>query len=168
MHKSMNKIKTIIKELVLGAIILFIFINIVSYIRKPILESKEVPAIQATLVDATVYKQKEGKPLLIHFWGTWCPTCKLEAPNIEQVSKNYEVLSIAVNSGSDEKIQAYMSDNGLSFSVLNDTEAKWAEKFNVEVYPTTFIYDSKGKLQFTEVGYTSTLGLFARLKMIEK
>ncbi len=164
----MQKVKHIAKELIIGAIILFIFVNIISYIRKPELDSHTLPTLHLTLLDGTVYKQKEGKPLIIHFWGTWCPTCKLEAANIERVSTRYEVISIAVNSGSDTKIKAYMSERELSFPVVNDRDSTLAKQFKVEVYPTTFIYNGKGKLIFTEVGYTSTLGLLARLKMIEK
>lgn len=101
------------------------------------------------------------------FYKTSCPACKLEAPNIETVSKEYEVLSIAVNSGSDEKVKAYMQEHGLSFNVLNDADGVWAKQFKIEVYPTTFIYDAKGKLRFTEVGYTTTAGLLARLEWVE-
>jgi thioredoxin-related protein len=58
-----------------------------------------------------------------------------------------------------------MHEKGLSFRVLNDSEGMWAKQFNVEAYPTTFIYDASGELKFTEVGYTSTVGLLARIKM---
>lgn len=104
---------------------------------------------------------------MIHFWATWCPTCKLEASNIEAVSKAYDVLTIAVNSGSDAKIKSYMKERDLTFRVINDVDGKWAKQFHVEAYPTTFVYDASGELKFTEVGYTSTAGLLARLKMSE-
>ena len=105
--------------------------------------------------------------MVVHFWAIWCPTCKLEAANIESISKNHEVITIAVGSGDNEKINAYMKNKGLSFKVINDNDGTWAKKFKVEAYPTTFIYDSKGKLRFTDVGYTTTAGLLARLKMSE-
>ena len=104
---------------------------------------------------------------LKQFWATWCPTCKLEAANIERVSKKYEVLTVAVNSGDDEKITRYLKERGLSFRVLNDQEGIWAQKFMVQAFPTTFIYDAKGELKFTEVGYTTTAGLLARIALIE-
>jgi len=159
--------KSIFKELVIGAIILFILTNIISYIRKPTLNSTQLPHIEVQLLDGTQYVMKEGKPLVVHFWATWCPTCKLEAQNIERIAKDYEVLTIAVNSGEDMKIKAYMTERELTFNVVNDKEGQWAEQFKVEAYPTTFIYDSKGMLKFTEVGYTSTVGFLARLKMSE-
>jgi len=165
--RNTSKIKSTLKEISIALVLLFILSNILSYIRQPELGSTHLPQIEVRLIDGSTFQVEKGKPLVIHFWATSCPACKLEAPNIETVSKEYDVLSIAVNSGSDEKVKAYMQEHGLSFKVLNDVDGAWATEFNIEVYPTTFIYDAKGKLSFTEVGYTTTAGLFARLEWIE-
>lgn len=159
-------IKSILKEILIAAVLLFILTNIISYIRKPELGSMQLPKIEAQLVDGSTFKVEEGKPLLLYYWAVWCPACKLEASNIQSVSQKYNVLTIAVNSGSDEKVKAYMQENGLNFKVLNDTDGTWAKQFKIEAYPTIFIYDGKGELRFTEVGYTSTAGLLARMSMI--
>ena len=160
-------LKKILKELLIGALLLFILSNIISYIRKPELNSTHLPKIDVTLLDGSIFKQVEGKPLVIHFWADWCRICKLEAQNIETLSKQYEVLTIAVKSGNSEKVKTYMKDRGLTFKVLNDVDGTWAKKFKVEMFPTTFIYDGNGELKFTEVGYTTTAGLLARLKLLE-
>ena len=165
----MNKwnIKSTIKEITIILVLLFIMSNIISYIRAPDLGSSQLPQIDAKLVDGSTFSVEKGKPLIIHFWTTSCPACKLEAPNIETVSKEYDVLTIAVNSGSNEEVKTYIQENELSFNVLNDVNGAWTTEFNIEVFPTTFIYDAQGKLRFTEVGYTTTAGLLARLEWIE-
>jgi len=159
--------KKIVKEIAIGTVIVFILSNIISYVKKPDLDSNHLPSIEVTLLDGSVYRHEGNKPLVIHFWATWCKICKLEAQNIESLSKNYDVLTIAVKSGSDEEVQAYMQERNLSFKVLNDTEGVWTNKFKVEMFPTTFIYDGKGELRFTEVGYTTTAGLMARLAVLK-
>jgi thiol-disulfide isomerase/thioredoxin len=118
------------------------------------------------LLDGAMYDVKEGKPLVLHFWATWCPTCRLENSNIDDISKKYNVLTIAVNSGKNEAIKAYMKANNFTFDVFNDSDGQMASSFNVEAYPTTFIYDSKGKLAYSEVGYTTTVGMLARLSLL--
>ena len=160
--------KSILKEVIIALLLLFVISNIISYIRQPELGTTQVPKIEAQLIDGSIYKVQKGKPVILHFWAISCPACKLEAPNIETVSKKYEVLSIAVNSASDENIKAYMQEHELNFNVLNDKEGRWAEMFKIEAFPTTFIYDAKGKLRFTEVGYTTTAGLLARMEWIDK
>lgn len=167
MNPKKWNLKAIFIESVKVLVLMFILSNILSYIRKPELASTQLPKIEAQLLNGTQFKVEEGKPLVLHFWATWCPTCKVEAPNIESVSKKYNVLTVAVSSGSDEKVKAYMQEHALTFNVLNDVEGTWAKQFKVEAYPTTFIYDAKGELRFTEVGYTTTAGLLGRLKIAE-
>ena len=161
------KLKSILKELTIGAIAIFILSNIISYVRKPELTSTLLPQVEVILLDTSTYSLKKGKPIVIHFWATWCKICKLEAQNIETLSKQYEVLTIAVNSGDNGEIEAYLKERNLTFRVLNDVDGSWAGQFNVEVFPTIFIYDKSGELRFTEVGYTTTSGLLARLKLLE-
>lgn len=167
-YRKIN-VKKLFKEVVLFAVMLFVISNILSYSRSPELKSSRLPQIEATLIDGTAFTNGEvkGEPLVVHFWATWCPVCKAEASNIEAVSREYEVVSIAVNSGSDEVLKKYMRENGYRFRVVNDAEGRWAGIFNVEVFPTTFIFDPKGELQFTEVGYTTTLGLKGRLGVLK-
>ena len=160
-------IKSIAKEIGIGLLVLLILTNMISYIRKPALETDSLPKTAVTLLDGSSFEKKEGKPIVIHFWATWCRVCKMEAQNIETLSKKYEVLTIAVNSGSNDEVKAYMKERELTFKVYNDVDGSWTKQFNVEAFPTTFIYDSSGELEFTEVGYTTTAGLLARLALLK-
>ena len=157
-------IKSILKEVTLTVILVAVFANIISYLKRPDLPVENLPAINVRLIDAEQFSTHalKDEPLLIHFWATWCPTCRTEAGNIERISKSFQVLSVAVQSGTDAKLRKYMSEHDLHFRVLNDTSGL-ADDFNVQAYPTTFIFDSKGELAFTEVGYTSTIGLYLRM-----
>ncbi|OQX59974.1 MAG: protein disulfide oxidoreductase [Helicobacteraceae bacterium 4484_230] len=158
-------LKKILKELLVTAMLVVVFANVISYLKKPDIESDVLPEINATLINSKAFSTEafRGKPLLIHFWATWCPTCKAEAGNIETLSKYYNVLSVAVNSGSDADLRQYMKEHELTFSILNDMDHGYADAFAVKVFPTTFVYNSSGELVFTEVGYTSTLGFLFRM-----
>ncbi len=162
-----KKLFKLIKEVVVWALLLVIIANIISYFRRPDLASSGLPPFKVTLIDGSDFVPPEGKPLVIHFWGTWCPVCRLEADNIQRIANKYEVLTIAVSSGGDNAIRSYMKSRNLSFRVYNDRDGKWAKSFQVKVFPTSFIYDGAGQLKFSEVGYTSTLGLMGRLALID-
>jgi len=159
--------KKVLKELLLLGVFIFILTNIISYLRKPELANDRLPQSTLTLLDGTRYRFEPTRPVIIHFWATWCRVCNMEASNIDQLSKQYDVITIAVNSGEDSAIRDYMKKYDLHFKVYNDSNGEWAKHFNVKVFPTTFIYDAKGRLRFTEVGYTSTVGLLGRMKLIE-
>ncbi len=157
--------KKIVKETAIMVLMVFVISNVLSYIRKPDLTDSHLPVIKKEMINGQVFvmKQVEGKPLLIHFWATWCPTCKAEADNIERLSNYYEVLTFAVKSGDSKDLIKYMNGRGFKYRVINDNDGKWASLYNIEGYPTTFIYDRSGQVRFTEVGYSSTLGLALRM-----
>lgn len=149
-----EKIKHYIKEILLFVVVMTIVANLMSFYRSTTLVKQPL---------AINYEFKEKEPILIHFWATWCPTCKVEASNIQSISKEYEVLTIAVNSGSNKDIKKYMQEEGLDFRFINDKSSLFAKEFNISAYPTTFIYDKDKNLVFSDVGYTSTLGLYFRM-----
>ena len=165
--KKKWSLKNIIKEIISTLLLLFIVSMALNYIRKPEINENiytlELTDIDNATVDLNTYKEK---PLVVHFWATWCSVCKLEAANIERLSKDYNVITIAVNSGSDEELKAFMKEHESTYKVIHDKSGELAKKFNIEVYPTTLIYNKKGELKFTEVGYSTTLGLKARLELI--
>ncbi|CAA6821909.1 MAG: Membrane protein, suppressor for copper-sensitivity ScsD [uncultured Sulfurovum sp.] len=160
-------IKRILKEVLTTLVLLFIISQVINFIRKPEIKENiytyQLHDIENQAIDFFDYKEET---LVVHFWGTWCPTCKLEASNIQTLSDQYNVISIAVNSGTDEVLAKYMDEHNLDYKVINDTKGALAAKFNIEAYPTTLIYNTKGELKFTEVGYSTTLGLKARLELI--
>lgn len=157
------KIKKYIKEFLFLIIFVAVFANILSFYRAQALNKNKLPFNTVILLNNTTYSLPKDKAILVHFWATWCPTCKLEASTIEKLSKHYEVLTVAVQSGSDAKIQAYMKEHHLSFNVINDDNASLATSFNISVFPTTLIYNRQKELSFSEVGYTSMMGLYLRM-----
>jgi len=166
--KKLN-IKKISYEIMTTAILVFVVSNIVSCIRQPQLDSNILPKFKAELIDDRVINLNDiNQTTIVHFWATWCPTCRLEASNIESISKDVNVITVAVNSGSDREIQEFMKRNRLTFRVINDNQSKLASSFKVEMFPTTFIYNKNRELKFSEVGYTSTAGLKARVLWIQK
>jgi len=161
----MKKVLGWAKELLLAAAIIAVVLNVVSFLKKPELSSTTLPQFELVSTTDKQINSRDyvGKPLLIHFWATWCPACKFEASNIQSLSKEYQIITIAINSGTDNEINAYLKERALSFDVINDDDGKFASQFSVASFPTTFIYDSNAKIKFSEVGYTSTLGLKLRM-----
>jgi peroxiredoxin len=167
MKKKRWNLKYILKEIVVTLLLFFVLSIGLNYIRKPEINeniySYSLKDIQNRTIDFQKYR---GKVLLVHFWGTWCPVCKLEIQNIEELSKEYNIVTIAVNSASSEQLNTFINKHHLTYSVIDDKEGSLAKKFNINIYPTTLVYNKKGELKFTEVGYSTTLGLKARLELI--
>lgn len=159
----MSRVKKYLKEIIKFFIFITILANIISLYKSSDLNKAALQNINITLLDAQTYTYPKDKPILIHFWATWCPTCKLEASNIQTISENFEVLTIAVNSGDNNDIEKYMNKHNLNYKVYNDNNSFFAKEFKIAAYPTTFIYNKNKELVFSEVGFTSTWGLWIRM-----
>ena len=106
-----------------------------------------------------------GRPVLVHFWATWCSICRLEQGNIEAVAKDYPVIAVASQSGAVDEVAGEVRRRGLQAPVLVDEDGAWAARFGVRVFPTTFVVDAQGNIVDVTVGYTTEPGLRARLKL---
>ncbi|NQY94051.1 MAG: protein disulfide oxidoreductase, partial [Campylobacteraceae bacterium] len=90
-----HKIKEYLKEAIIFGVLLAVALNGVSYYRSLDLNKDKLSIETFKLLDNTNYQVKSDKPVLVHFWATWCPICKFESPNVETISKDYEVITIA-------------------------------------------------------------------------
>jgi len=107
-----------------------------------------------------------GKPVLVHFWASWCPICRFEQGNIDSLSRDYAVLTIAAQSGSREEVAEYVAEQGITAPVLVDEYGDIAAMYSVRGYPSSFIIDEQGQIYDQEIGFTSEWGLRLRLKML--
>ncbi|NYT28222.1 MAG: redoxin domain-containing protein [Candidatus Thiodubiliella endoseptemdiera] len=102
--------------------------------------------------------------MLIHFWATWCSICRLENDNIQALSKDYKVLNIAMQSGTNAELKKYANKHNMRLdNIINDNSGSLAKLFGVRATPSSFFINTKGKIQFVEVGYVTTWGYKLRL-----
>ena len=97
----------------------------------------------------TKSQQFAGKPLILHFWATWCPYCKKLQPGLEKLQQKYAddgVQMIAISFWEDEGAtpQAVLEERGLSFKTLVNGDKVAKELFGVQGTPTTFFIDAEG------------------------
>jgi len=123
------------------------------------------PPFEGDLLDGSraalaVYR---GEPLLVHFWATWCGVCRMEQGSLDAIAADRPVLSIASRSGDAAAVSTYVTSHQVKPGVIVDSSGALAERYGVHAFPTTFVLDRNGDIRFREVGYTTELGLRARL-----
>jgi peroxiredoxin len=135
-------------------------------------QTRELPAGAAMTLEGTLLNGQgaslsalRGRPVLVHFWATWCPVCKLEQDNINAVAQDLQVLSIAMQSGTEQAVRNHMMQNHLTFPAINDADGTLARRWGIRGVPTSFIVDGTGHIRFVEVGYTTEAGLRLRLAL---
>jgi len=130
------------------------------------LPSGPAPDFQAVLMDGKLVNIKDyrGEPLLLHFWASWCKFCKLSESSITNIDKDWQVLSVAFQSGDKEAVSQHMIKRSIeSWTVIPDQDGRLAELFGVRAVPASYIIDGKGEIRVKEVGVTTAWGLRVRL-----
>lgn len=90
-----------------------------------------------------IYQLSQDKPLLIYFWGTWCGVCRQTSPSVAKLTKNsnYQVVSIAVQSGENSEIIDYMNNKNLDFLTVNDKDGEIFQAWQGKVTPSYVILE---------------------------
>jgi len=166
----MNIIKKITAKKALYAglqvvLLIAVYLGVKAYTQRNLVQDAP-PSLSATLLNGVKFNLADsdnGKPLLLHFWATWCPVCKLEQSSIESISNDYSIVTIAMQSGDESTLKEFMQTEGLSFPVITDKDSNIASRFGVKAVPVSFILNTKRKIVFIESGFTSAWGLRLRL-----
>lgn len=102
------------------------------------------------------WKDYEGKPLIVNFWGTFCPPCRNEMPALQ---KQYEKWNsqglelIGINLSEDRlTAESFIRQVGVSFPILMDKDKKTEKAYGLKQYPTTFFIGRSGKIQEVVIG----------------
>ena len=109
----------------------------------------------------------KGKVVFINFFATWCPPCKEEIPDIENLYKengynknDVVVIGIAApNQGreqDEEGIKNFIKEYNITYPVLMDRTGEIFGQYGAYSLPTTFLIDKESKVY----GYVS--GAIAR------
>ena len=114
-----------------------------------------VPAPDFTLPSLDGRKVKlsdfRGKAVLLNFWATWCPPCKVEMPWFEDLQKQYAqdglvVLGVAMDDTEPATIAKFASDLGVNYEVLLGTDKVSDDYGDVQYLPTTFYIGRDGTI----------------------
>lgn len=110
------------------------------------------PAISGELLGGGSYDLagKQGKVVVINFWGSWCAPCRAEADDLEAVHKDrpeVEFLGINIRDERDKAI-AFATERS-SYPSIFDPPGRLALRFEdvpPNTIPATIIVDKQGKI----------------------
>ncbi|MGG4096567.1 redoxin domain-containing protein [Paenibacillus lautus] len=92
-----------------------------------------------------------GQTVLLNFWASWCPPCKVEMPYMQDFYDKHQdenVIILAVNmthlENSMSEVQSFVEQNGLTFPVLYDQNGASTRRYEVVAYPTTYVISPDG------------------------
>lgn len=93
-----------------------------------------------------------GQPAVLVFWTAWCPSCKEEAPHINELAAKYEaqgvrVLGINIQD-SPARLAGGVKEFGIKYPVASDADANVARRYKVVGTPTVVFLDKEGVVRY--------------------
>ena len=128
--------------------IIFLMISLVSFsnsAKAPDFNLKDQYGVVHSLEN---YK---GKVIFLNFWATWCPPCKKEMPDIENIYKEYgenkkDVVILGINSEKENEVKKFLKDKGYTFPTVIDENSEVMRKYFIQAFPTSFVIDKEGNV----------------------
>ncbi len=93
-----------------------------------------------------------GKPTLLIFWATWCPTCRAEVPDFagayhRYAPKGLQVLAVDVGYNDPiPEVRQFVKARALPYTVLYDANQEAVKAFGVQGTPTIVLLDPSGNV----------------------
>ncbi len=103
------------------------------------------------------------KPALVYFWASWCPICSAMQGSIANLARDVPMVTIALQSGDAAAVAAHLAAAQLAIPTLVDDSGALGRAYGIRGVPAVFIIDGDGRIRFATVGYSTELGIRARL-----
>jgi len=128
-----------------------------------------LPSFEAKLLNDEDFelKQLRGNYVLVDFWGSWCPPCRADNPNIVKLydefngkrftdGDGFEVVSVAIETRKERSLSAIKQD-GLRWKyhivLLDRFKSEIAKAFGVREIPTKYLLSPSGDILSVNSSY---------------
>lgn len=116
-------------------------------------ETQVMPEWQLLTQDGSVVRSDDfaGKPLVLHFWATWCPYCKRLQPGLDKLQQDYaskglSVLAVSLQEKPGAQPQTELEHRGLTLKTVVNGESLGLGHFAIRGTPTTVFIAPDGKI----------------------
>ncbi len=120
---------------------------------------------------ADILRENSGKIILINFFASWCPPCRVEIPDLIELRRSYPedkliIIGISVDEDMDS-IKAFIKKTGFNYPVYI-TDFRLPTVYAVSGIPHNVLYLPSGKIAYSEGGILTRESLEAFFKSILK
>ncbi len=119
----------------------------------------DLPVVAANSPGGRVsLEERDGKPVLIEVFASWCGSCRKSAPVLARAHEKYgsrlEFVGVSVDDNRDAAVRAKESWH-IPYTVAYDDRGAFARAYKIRVLPTFVLVDREGRIQKVSAGTLS-------------
>jgi peroxiredoxin len=118
------------------------------------------PTFAVTTLEGDTLRSDDlrGRVVIVNFWATWCPPCRIEVPSLQSLwevrrDDGVVVLGLSMDRGGRAAVDAFLRERGVTYPVAMADRAVESAFGGVPGLPTTFILDADGTVRHRVYGY---------------
>ncbi|PEN11445.1 alkyl hydroperoxide reductase [Longibacter salinarum] len=135
------------------------------------LQSQKAPDFALERMNGETFRLSEhrGEVVVVNFWATWCPPCRMEIPGFIKLQKEFRdqgltFVGISLDKGGFGAVRPYAEEMAINYPLVMGESSVVQKYGGVRGLPTTFVIDAEGDIAFARPGYLPEKQLRARLK----
>jgi len=110
-----------------------------------------------------------GKPAFINFWGSWCPGCRDEAPDLRAFANGLgsqaSLVGVAIDSPTTDTTR-FVRKVGWRYPIVRKACCDDVNRYGVTFFPTTVVVNSQGQVVDRLIGPQTVARLRAELRAL--
>lgn len=112
-----------------------------------------------------------GRFVLLNFWATWCPPCKMEIPWFVEFQRKYEeaglvVLGVSMDEDGWAAVRPCLEKLPVNYRMMVGDAAIAGEFGGIETLPSTFLIDRTGRVAGSHAGIVDRTAFEEQLRML--
>ncbi len=128
--------------------------------RPPASPGQPAPAYHAETLEGMPFELAElqGDVVLLNIWATWCPPCRWEMPELQQLHRELaprglRVVGVSVDAaGSERVIRTFLDELGIDFQIVRDPAERVSSLFGAYGVPLSVLVDREGIIRWRHLG----------------
>lgn len=151
--------------------IVIVFLLIHAWNTRQLPKGDAVPELVLAQLDSASIEQalpSDGVGV-IYFFAPWCIYCRNSIDNLDKLVANGNIAwarAVALDYENLTELRQFVAETGLQQPVLLGNQQTIRE-WNINAYPTYFVLDAQRNITSRSVGYSTSLGLWARSKLAQ-
>lgn len=110
-----------------------------------------------------------GKVVLLDFWATWCPPCRMGVPELQELYDRYKakglvIVGVSLDQGGAADVRPFVKANGVTYPIVIGDQRVANLYGGIRGIPTMFVVDRGGNVVKKLVGYQQKSVLEAVVK----